>query len=85
MPNKHLEHPEDSILSGRRTAIKAIKELVTVTKLSVKWDGATDIVFCINPTNGHFFVGSKSVFNKRRPKINYSPEDIDKNHKGIIS
>ena len=85
MPNKHLEHPEDSILYGRRTAIKAIKELVTVTRLSVKWDGAPAIVFGINPSNGQFFVGTKSVFNKRRPKINYSPEDIDKNHKGAVA
>ena len=85
MPNKHLELPEDSILYGRRTAIKAIKELVTVTRLSVKWDGAPAIVFGINPSNGQFFVGTKSVFNKKRPKINYSPEDIDKNHKGAVA
>jgi len=85
MPNKHLEHPEDSILSGRRVALRAVKELISTKKLSVKWDGAPAIVFGINPTNGQFFVGTKSVFNKRRPKINYSPEDIDKNHKGAVA
>ena len=85
MPNKHLEHPEDSILSGRRVALRAVKELISTKKLSVKWDGAPAIVFGINPTNGQFFVGTKSVFNKRRPKINYSPEDIDKNHKGTVA
>ncbi len=85
MPNKHLQHPEDSILFGRMEAIDAIKELLTIGKLSVKWDGAPAIVFGINPSNGQFFVGTKSVFNKRRPKINYSPEDIDKNHKGYVA
>ena len=83
MPNKHLEHPEDSILKGRRVAIDAIKELVTVTRLSVKWDGAPAIVFGTNPENGKFFVGTKSVFNKRKIKINYSHEDIDQNHKEL--
>ena len=85
MPNKHLEHPEDSIIAGRRVALRAVKELISTKKLSVKWDGAPAIVFGINPSNGQFFVGTKSVFNKRRPKINYSPEDIDKNHKGAVA
>ena len=85
MPNKHLEHPEDSILQGRRVAIDAIKELVTVTRLSVKWDGAPAMVFGTNPENGKFFVGTKSVFNKRIIKINYSHEDIDQNHKGTVA
>ncbi len=84
MPNKHLEHPEDSILQGRKVAIDAIKELVTVTRLSVKWDGAPAIVFGTNPENGKFFVGTKSVFNKRKIKINYSHEDIDQNHQGTV-
>ncbi len=83
MPNKHLEHPEDSILDGRRVALRAVKELITIQNLSVKWDGAPAIVFGM--TNGSFFVGTKSVFNKRRPKINRCPEDIDKNHKGVVA
>jgi hypothetical protein len=33
----------------------------------------------INPDNGRFFVGTKSVFNKD-PKINYTDEDIELNH-----
>ena len=36
-------------------------------------------------TNGSFFVGTKSVFNKRKPKINRCPADIDKNHKGAVA
>ena len=31
------------------------------------------------PENGRFFVGTKSIFNKE-PKINYTKEDVDKNH-----
>tara|TARA_B100000131_G_scaffold55019_1_gene50166 strand:+ start:237 stop:1208 length:972 start_codon:yes stop_codon:yes gene_type:complete len=83
MPNKHLEHPEDSILSGRRNALRAVRELIKTKTLSVKWDGAPAIVFGM--TNGSFFVGTKSVFNKRRPKINRCPADIDKNHKGAVA
>ena len=33
----------------------------------------------INPDNGKFFVGTKSVMNKV-PKINYTMEDIEMNH-----
>ncbi len=83
MPNKHLEHPEDSIFSGRRNALRAVRELIKTKTLSVKWDGAPAIVFGM--TNGSFFVGTKSVFNKRRPKINRCPADIDKNHKGAVA
>ena len=36
-----------------------------------------------NPENGKFFVGTKSVFNKKTPKINYSNEDIERNHPDI--
>ena len=83
MPNKHLAHPEDSILSGRRNALRAVRELIKTKTLSVKWDGAPAIVFGM--TNGSFFVGTKSVFNKRKPKINRCPADIDKNHKGAVA
>ena len=47
---------------------------------SVKYDGAPAIVFGINPENGKFFVGTKSVFNKVKVKINYTHSDIEKNH-----
>jgi len=48
---------------------------------TVKWDGAPAIICGKNPENGKFFVGTKSVFNKR-PKINYTNADINKNHTG---
>ena len=39
--------------------------------MTVKWDGAPAIICGVNPENGKFFVGTKSVFNKT-PKINYT-------------
>lgn len=85
MPNKHLEHLEDSIFDGRRAALRAVKEALTCKNVSVKWDGAPAIVFGTNPANGEFFVGTKSVFNKKKVLINYSYEDIGKNHKGRVA
>jgi len=85
MPNKHLEHLEDSIFDGRRVALAAVKQALTVKKVSVKWDGAPAIVFGTNPDNGQFFVGTKSVFNKKKVLINYSYEDIETNHKGNVA
>ena len=43
--------------------------------ITVKWDGAPAIICGINPENGKFFVGTKSVFNVT-PKINYTVRDI---------
>ena len=85
MPNKHLEHLEDSIFDGRRVALGALKEVLTVKQVSTKWDGAPAIVFGTNPENNMFFVGTKSVFNKRQVKINYTYEDIAKNHQGHVA
>jgi hypothetical protein len=45
---------------------------------SVKYDGAPAIVFGRHPENGKTFIGTKSVFNKRTPKIAYNAEDIDR-------
>ena len=53
-----------------------VKSSVNVT---VKWDGAPAIFAGINPENSQFFVGTKGVFNKNA-KINYSHDDIDRNH-----
>ena len=49
--------------------------------MTVKWDGAPAIFAGINPENGQFFVGTKGVFNKNA-KINYTIDDIDRNHPG---
>ena len=77
MQNTHIEHPEDSILTGD---LSALNWFVTDGKLSLKIDGAPAIVFGTNPENGKKFVGTKSVFNKVKVKINYTHADIEKNH-----
>ena len=78
MKNKHIEHPEDTILTGDLSVLDAFQ---SDNHYSVKIDGSPAIVWGTNPENGKFFVGTKSVFNKRTPKINYTVQDIERNHK----
>ena len=81
MKNTHLEHPEDEILLGKQSAQQVIKFLrERNSTLSVKYDGAPAIVWGTCPFTGRFFVGTKSVFNKKKIKINYSHYDIEVNH-----
>lgn len=82
MQNLHIEHPEDSILNGD---LNVLDWFTAAGTLSVKLDGAPAIVWGINPANGNFFVGTKSVFNKVKIKINHSHEEIDKNHEGKVA
>jgi len=82
MQNKHIEHPEDTILTGDLTALDWFEAAGT---LSVKIDGAPAIVWGRNPATGNFFVGTKSVFNKVKIKINESHADIDANHQGEVA
>ena len=89
--NTHLTHLEELVLTqgpeGYKMARAFLLELLKTLKgnssskiqTSVKWDGAPAIFAGINPDNGKFFVGTKSIFNKV-PKINYTKEDIVKNH-----
>ena len=77
MKRLHLEHPEDTILTGDLSVLDAF---LAPNDYSVKIDGSPAIVWGTNPDNGKFFVGTKSVFNKRTPKINYTVEDICRNH-----
>ena len=89
--NTHLTHLEELVLTrgeeGYEMARSFLLEMIKVlrgdgdTKVStsVKWDGAPAIFAGINPDNGKFFVGTKSIFNKD-PKINYTLEDIKQNH-----
>ena len=91
--NVHLEHIEDEVLNGgvagARNAINFLQSLRdmlaghSATKINVttKWDGAPAIFAGINPENGKFFVGTKSVFNVNA-KLNYTDADIDENHTG---
>ena len=77
MKNLHLEHPEDTILTGDLSVLDAFS---SDNHYSVKIDGSPAIVWGTNPENGKFFVGTKSVFNKRTPKVNYTVQDIERNH-----
>ena len=93
--NTHLEHLEDDIINrgavGGENAVnflKAVRNMLAGsgkgTNMTVKWDGAPAIICGINPENGKFFVGTKSVFNKT-PKINYTSRDIARNHSGVVA
>ena len=82
MKNTHIEHPEDSILNGD---LSVLDWFTSNGKISAKIDGAPAIVWGRNPASGNFFVGTKSVFNKKLIKINESHEDIDKNHAGNVA
>ena len=61
MQLKHIEHPEDTILTGD---LSAINWFTLQGKVSLKIDGCPAIVWVTNPENDKFFVGTKSVFNK---------------------
>lgn len=89
-PLKHLRHIEDYVIHGGHEGVGVADEhlrgmhdmlLGKNSKLhaSTKYDGAPSIVFGQHPQTGQFFVASKSAFNKN-PKINYTDEDIEKNH-----
>ena len=91
--NVHLEHIEDEIINrgvaGARDAVNFLRSLRDMlaghsqskVNVTTKWDGAPAIFAGINPENGKFFVGTKSVFNKNA-KLNYTDADIDANHPG---
>ena len=82
MKNTHLQHPEDSILTGD---LSVLDWFLSNGKVSAKIDGAPAIVWGTNPATGEFFVGTKSVFNKKLIKINESHSDIDRNHSGNVA
>ena len=82
MKNTHLQHPEDSILTGD---LSALDWLLSDGEISAKIDGAPAIVWGTNPATGKFFVGTKSVFNKKLIKINETHSDIDTNHSGDVA
>ena len=82
MQNKHQEHFEDLILTGDLSVLEFFDGDYQV---SLKIDGSPAIVWGTNPASGNFFVGTKSVFNKVKLKINESHEDIDRNHSGNVA
>ena len=88
---KHLEHVEDHVIhagkKGFGHAFHTVNDMHKKlsgkggkdTAVTMKYDGSPAIVFGEHPETKKFFVASKSAFNKT-PKINYTPEDIEKNH-----
>ena len=82
MQNKHLEHPEDSVISGD---LNVLNWFTANGNISAKIDGSPAIVWGTNPATNLFFVGTKSVFNKKLIKINHSHADIDNNHQGQVA
>ena len=82
MPLTHIEHPEDTILTGDLSALDCMG---SSGNLSAKIDGSPAVVWGNDPKDGRFFVGTKSVFNKRTPKLMKSYEDIDANYNGELN
>ena len=90
---KHLTHVEDHVTGGAgaegfehaKKTLQSVHSHITGegetngVKVTEKFDGAPSIVFGHHPVTKKFFVATKSAFNKN-PKINYTPEDIERNH-----
>jgi hypothetical protein len=87
---KHITHAEDRPLQhgakGFQHAYNALMQVHDHMKsgghsshLTMKYDGSPAVVFGHHPETGKFFVASKSAFNKN-PKLNYTHDDIKKNH-----
>ena len=83
MKNTHLQHPEDSILTGDLSVLDWFSEPDSI--ISTKMDGAPAIVWGTNPANGKWFVGTKSVFNKVKIKIAHSHKEISKFYQGKVA
>lgn len=94
----HLEHAEDHPINAGEAGFEHAKKTLmaghnaltgkkTNASVTTKYDGSPSIVFGHHPETGQFFVASKSAFNKN-PKINYTQDDIEKNHghaPGLVS
>ena len=86
---KHMDHLEDLLwlkgVKGGRETIDYLEVIIheidahNTKDVTIKIDGAPSIIAGYSPEDGRFFVGTKAFFNKTQ-KINYTNEDIDKNH-----
>lgn len=85
----HIEHIEDLIIDEGMEGFVMIKrafdgviDICNGNKsdvvISGKWDGSPNITFGFD-NSGKFWVATKALFNKK-PKINYTPEDVNRNH-----
>ena len=67
MKNTHLEHPEDTILTGDLSVLDALEQ---EQEISVKYDGVLLLSYGERTQlRNNQFVGTKSVFNKVKIKI----------------
>ena len=94
--NLHLEHIEDEILNygitGGRASINFVQSLRNMfagesrssINMTVKWDGAPAVFAGIDPADGKFFVGKKSVFNVE-PQLYKTNADVDKYTSGDLN
>jgi len=73
MQNKHIEHPEDTILTGD---LSILNWFTADSNVSVKIDGSPALVWGTNPQNGEFFVCTKAAFNKQKIRLCYNQDDI---------
>jgi len=90
--NKHLEHLEDGLLNdgfnGLRDSIKYLSHLqkqmsgksTKKVNLTTKWDGAPAIIAGTDPETKKFFVATKHGATAKSMKLNFSYDDIEKNH-----
>lgn len=97
MNSLHLEHPEDTAFLGPSYIYQSLELLKKVHRVFIgvdkpndkvtiqfKVDGSPALIFGKHPSYGNqFFVGTKSVFNKT-PKVNFTEEDIRRNHQGHL-
>ena len=72
--NKHIEHPEDTILTGDLSVLDWFSEVDSF--ISTKMDGSPALVWGTNPENGKFFVCTKAAFNKQKIRLCYNQKDI---------
>ena len=95
--NTHLNHAEDLILlegtDGAKRAIKLMKDMVPFLSgkpgprmaVTTKYDGAPAVICGTDPSDGKFFVGTKSVFAKNDPKVCKSLSDIQNWYNGALA
>ena len=88
--NTHLAHIDQSLLvdggTGVNTTVNFLESLIDMLeggkggsiKIGLKWDGAPGLTAGFDPESGKFFVGTKSAFAKKNPKVNFTNADIDK-------
>jgi len=83
---KHINHLEELLFSDTKLGFDVIKFVLKSFKnnskknIRVKMDGSPSVI--CGYKDDKFFVSTKSFFNKT-PKINYSSEDIIKNHESV--